>query len=401
MKLFMEQPAAAPIEPSRRALLRLRFLTALTGPFVRLLLRRHVRRIEITGREHLSGPGPKLVLMNHSNPLDPVLLTYFGRRPIQFFVTEPYMASGLTGRLAAWLGQIPKRKLDHDTRSIRVMKKWCEEGAIVGLFPEGQFSWDGQPLPLQPGLASLIRYLDVPVVTARLINGDRLRPAWARFTRRTSLRLEFDPPRHFSADADIESYVRDRIHVDPAACARFPARGKNLARGLAAALRFCFECGADESLRDEGDRLSCRHCGWSWTVTADLRLLSSGGPAFPLAEAWARARARLAAQWGPAPALQSLRPVTIYDATRAQWKPLIQGPLTLANGELTVVGWKLDLRDVMAHTMDWGDLILIRTPRQRLAVRLAGDSRAIWTLALERAIAAAKTLPKENRPHAL
>jgi 1-acyl-sn-glycerol-3-phosphate acyltransferase len=407
MKYFMEHPAVAPIEPTRKALTRLRFLTAITGPFVRFLLRRTVRGVEVTGREHLSGPGPKLVLMNHSNALDPVLLTYFGRKPIQFFVTEPYMATGWVARLASWLGQIPKRKLDHDTRSIRVMKKWCEQGAIVGLFPEGQFSWDGEPLALQPGLGQLIRFLDVPVVTARLINGDRLRPAWARFTRRTSLRLEFDPPRRFGPEEEIESCVRDWIHVDPATCERAPVQGNRLAEGLASFLRFCFECGADESMRDTGNRLSCRHCGRSWTATADLRLLAyvKNGTtktirSLPIRGAWARVRAMLAERWGTRPALQSLRPVTVYDASRAQWTPVTTGPLTLANGKLTIVGWNLDLRDVLAHTMDWGDLILLRTPRARIALRMPGDSRAVWTFAIEQAIAAAKQPLKENL-HAL
>lgn len=382
MKTFMETPAVQPIEPTPSALRRLRFLITLAGPFIRWALHGTVRKVEIVGREHLSG-GPKLVLMNHSNPLDPVLLTAFGRKPIQFLVTEPFMATGFAARLAAWLGQVPKRKLDHDTRSIRILKKWCEVGALVGLFPEGQFSWDGQPLPLQPGLAQLIRFLDVPVVTARLINGDRLQPAWARSARKTSLRLEIDPPRTFGPDEDIESYVRERIHVDPAACARFPVQGKRLAEGLVGFLRFCFECGADHSLRENADRIHCVNCGRGWTVTADNRL-SSLDRSLTIAEIWQRARDRLHRIWGPTPNLKSLGPVTVLDATRAQWKSVTEGTLSLRDGSLRVNDWILDVRGIAAHTMDWGDLILLRTDRQRLAIRMPEDSRAIWTLALEK-----------------
>ncbi len=373
-------PAVPPIEPTRFARCRLNGLLRIVGPIVRVLLRRYVAGVEVVGREHLDG-GPYLVLMNHACPFDPVLLTFYARMVPHFLVTEPFMADRPAARFAAWLGQIPKRKLEPDARAMRMMKRWCGVGGSVATFPEGQFPWDGIPLPLQPGLGDLVRYLEVPLVTVRLINGDRLWPAWAKSPRRTRLRIEIDPPRKFegaeATDSNVEAYVAERIRVDPDECVRWPATGKNLAEGLARFLRFCFACGADEAL-------VCAGCGGRWEVSGENRLRGPAGE-FSIAEAWAKVRSALDRRWSKGTVdLIGLGEVSVIDASKPQWKPVTRGKLALAGGILSVGTWQVPIADVVAHTMDWGDLILIRTRRQRIALRLPDDSRAVWTYAFDR-----------------
>src|SRR5687768_9997734 len=106
-----------PIEPTRRALARNARALRAAGGAVRWFLRRRFDRVEISGREHLVGDGPLLVLANHCHVLDPVLLTAYAGRPLQFLITEPAMFAGPAARFLAWFGQVPKRKLDSDPRS--------------------------------------------------------------------------------------------------------------------------------------------------------------------------------------------------------------------------------------------------------------------------------------------
>jgi 1-acyl-sn-glycerol-3-phosphate acyltransferase/ribosomal protein S27AE len=375
-----------PIEPTTKALKRLHALSFWSGGIVRLLLRRLIPKVEIVGREHLSG-GNRLVLMNHSTQLDPLLISFFGREAIQFLVTEPFMAERRIAKFTAWLGQIPKRKLDTDTRSIRTMKQWCQVGGTAGMFPEGQFSWDGYPLPLQPGLAQLVNYLDVPVVTVRLINGDRLWPAWAKYPRKTSLRFEIDPPKKFAPGESIEDYVAERLHVNPDTCVRFEVTGKKLAEGLAQFLRFCFACGSDSSLTDAGDELKCGHCYKTWQVSAEntLRDLASG-EIQPIAEVWARIQSQLKTGWKEKMHLDGFGEVRVFDASRPQWVTLQTGDLKLEGNLLTVKDWSFDLKELLTHTMDWGNLILLRTHRKRVAIQMPKDSRAVWTVALNEVV---------------
>ncbi|MCM0605639.1 MAG: 1-acyl-sn-glycerol-3-phosphate acyltransferase [Xanthomonadaceae bacterium] len=379
------KPALPSIEPTRMALRRNEALLKTTGPLVRFALKKYITQIEIQGQEHLAN-GSNLVLMNHSNAFDPLLLTFYGRRLIHFLVTEPYMSDRPIAKLAASFGQITKRKLDNEARSIRVMKKWSDLGGSAGMFPEGQFPWDGMPLPLQPGLDQLIRYLDMPVVTVRLINGDRLWPAWAKHPRRTGIRIEVDPPKKFVLGEDIEKWISERLRVDPGTCVRFPSQGKNLSEGLAQFLRFCFSCGDDQSLEDKGDELKCTSCKTTWRVTAENEL-ASPSETLSIRDVWNKIKQDLTQKWEPAVVLQSLGNVTVFDASKAEWVPLDSGSLSIQSETLQIGRWNFKLKDLLAHTLDWGDLILLRSHRKRFAIQMRSDSRAVFTLALDTALA--------------
>jgi hypothetical protein len=339
--------------------------------------------VEVTGREHLAD-GPKLVMMNHSSVFDPFLLTVHGGRPIQFLLTEPAMSLRAASHLAAWWGQVPKRKLDSEARAFRTLKAWCRLGGLVGVFPEGQFPWDGHPLPMQPGLAQLIAYLDVPIVTVRLTNGDRLWPPWAKHPRRTKIRIEIDAPVRLPAGQSLASLVAARLFVDPDACARWPAHGEKLAEGLTRFLRYCPACGADKALADSGNDLRCRSCRRNWAVAADNRLIAEGAT-MTIAQARHAASAHWHQRWHETHHHESLGPVNVLDVSRHRADLLTTDVLHLERWRLRAGGWSLNLQDVLAHTLDWGEVIVLRTARQRLAIRMPHDSRALWSFALDAA----------------
>ncbi|MBX7101871.1 MAG: 1-acyl-sn-glycerol-3-phosphate acyltransferase [Myxococcaceae bacterium] len=376
-------PALAPREPSAEGLAQLERVMGAFGWAARLGTSAFMAEVEVEGREHLA-QGPLLVLMNHRCAFDPWLLTVHARRPIQFLITEPVMSLGTASRLVAWWGQIPKRKLDPDARALRTLKGWTQLGGAVGLFPEGQFPWDGRPLPLQPGLPQLVSYLGVPVVTARLFNSDRVWPPWAKHPRHTRLRLEIDPPRRL-AFGEVEAYVAERIRVDPDGDGpRWPAEGRRLAEGLARFLRLCPECGEDRALTDGGEELRCAACHRVWFVTADNVLHAAGGSS-PLAEVLSQVKTHFRARWRASRRFESLGPADVVDVSRRELAHLARGQLVLDGGTLHVGAWSLQVKDVLAHTLDWDARILLRTAQARLALRLPHDSRALWTLALEEA----------------
>ncbi len=382
---------ALPIEPSASVVTRNERIVRWGGWAARLVTRPWATSVEVEGREHLR-EGPLFVVMNHTNVLDPILLTTHARRPIQFLVTEPAMDLGLPGRFAAWWGQVPKRKLDSDTRSFRMLKAWCRVGGAVGLFPEGEMTWDGYPRPVRPGLQQLVSFLEVPVVTARLLNGDRLWPSWATRPRRTKLRLEFDPPKRFERGESVERYVAERIRVDPETSPRWPVRGRRLAAGLARFLRYCPSCGADAVLDDDtptdhGNRLSCASCGGRWTVTTDNRLTSSGSNgergSMSIAEALRAAENGWREAWRRTERFESLGPVSVLDVSGRDPALLATGTLRLEGRHLRIDAFELAMADVLAHMLDWDERIVLRTPRKRLALRMPHDSRAIFSLAFD------------------
>lgn len=397
---MIPKPAVAAIKPSATALKRLQRLVTCGAWLGRLFLKFYVHQVIVVGKEHLQ-TGPALVLMNHSSALDPLLLAFHLNRPLHFMVTEPFMADRFIARVFSWLGQIPKRKLDYDTHSIRTMKQWTQLGGIAAVFPEGGLSWDGYPLPLQPGLNQFVSYLDVPVVIVRIINGDRFWPSWSKNSRRTTLRLEIDPPKHFKPGENIEDYVASHMAVNPETCLRWPSVGKNLAEGLSKFLRFCPKCGADNVLIERSNELLCQHpaCLSFWKITTDNQLHDQKkGTSLSIAQVLTAVYGHMKQQWlDSEPYFHSMGTVDVLDCSHAQWSHLESGFLELKQGSLRVGTWHLHLNDLSAQTYDWGNLILLRTHRQRIAIRMPKDNRLLWFFVIKEANKASDKLPLNAR----
>lgn len=372
-----------PVVPTR---LRHRILSlghSLFRPLLRFLIKKNISDIEIVGVEKIKKNQPYLVLMNHTTALDPLVLTSVIPPYLHFLITEPFMYQRFFSKLISHVGQVTKRKLDPDTRSIRSLKQWSDLGGSVALFPEGQFSWDGRPLPLQPGLKELVRYLGIPIVTVRLSNGDRLWPAWAKKPRKTKLRIEFDEPILLKADIDVEKYISEKLFVDPNNCIRFPVTGENLADGLPGFLRYCFQCESDSTLVSDQNWLLCRQCGGQWSVNTENSLLQ-GTQTFSIEFVWKKIKEDLNRKWNHSGLqLTSVDQVSVFDISRSQWKFMNSGILKIDHNGLSINEWTIKKQEILAHILDWGNLILIRTPRQRLALRFDSDSRAVWTHAIE------------------
>jgi 1-acyl-sn-glycerol-3-phosphate acyltransferase len=374
-------PALMPTPPTRLKSIVLKFLMLTFGGVARIALKKVVGEVQIHGIDHLK-KGPALVLMNHTNPLDPLLLSCFGRQPIHFFITEPSMTKSFMARLMIFFGQITKRKLMNDTLPIRTMKKWADLGGLVAMFPEGQFSWDGDASPLQPGLHSLIQYLQLPVITIRLSGGQFMKPAWAKKIRRGKLFIEIDPPKKYAQCDEIEKDIAHRLKIQTAATLplNFEKTPHDLSQGIATFFRFCPNCFKEGQLREESNELTCLACHARWNVTLDLQLDSINGrqASISIKHAWEKIKAHLQSLLQKKAIFQSLSPVAVYDCTHTEWKLLAQDTLEFRNETLFLQEWNLLKSDILAFTLDWGDLILIRTQRKRYALKMPGESRAIW-----------------------
>ena len=300
------------------------------------------------------------------------------------------MARSLRAYLMAFFGQITKRKLLNDTLPLRTMKKWCQQKGLVGMFPEGQFSWDGSPSPLQPGLKQLVDYLGVPVVTVRLYNGDHFWPAWAKKPRRTKIKIEIDKPIRISATDDVEAIIKNRIHIDPKKSVPYIANShKDLALGLSAFVRYCHLCHTDQSLTDLGNFLVCNSCKKTYELSSSNALIPlETGPdsVTSIAEYWSQIKTYVEKKLLLKESLASLNEITLFDATQMDWHPITKGYIQYEDGKITINDWTLSLKEVLAYTLDWGDLILIRTERKRFALKMPGESRAIWSLVLDQSV---------------
>lgn len=153
------------------------FLQAVLGPIIRFLF-----RMKVVGVQRMPRAGPLIVIGNHASYLDPVLVLAVSPRYMRFFGLESVVyARGLRGFLKR-CGAIPVRGKGPSNSVVKAAEVF-REGDVLGLFPEGQRSFDGTVGKGRTGAALLSSQHRVPVLPVALKGAYEAYPRWARFPR--------------------------------------------------------------------------------------------------------------------------------------------------------------------------------------------------------------------------
>ena len=373
------------LQPSARNLDLVRRRVRLWRPPFVAVMSRWVQ-LTVTGCERMPRRQPALFLANHSGFFDPPIMVRAAGDQVTMLATASNFREGPLGRFFVHFGAVPKMKYTADARAIISLKRWADAGAYVGLFPEGERTWDGRPLPLAPGIEKLVRLLDVPLVTMRIYNGFRQSPRWSPRFRRGAVHVELDEPRHFARGtplAAIRGYIERRIAVDALGAPRYPVAGSGFARGIANVAWACPDCFLIDGLREAGNRLECRRCRAAWRVDADGRLNGRGGaPTHTLPEVVDRIRRFHAAALDsegrlPAPS----EPMTLLDITSGHPRQVAAGAMRITRDELLIDGadpWRVPIERVQSITVDMRRRLTFRVGRRYLEAVVPSESVLKW-----------------------
>jgi cytidylate kinase len=207
------QSPATPTKASRWPLSRMvrsplddllyRFAYSFIPPLFRFLF-----RMKIEGAENIPAQGPVVIASNHRSNLDPFFLGVSSPRQIHFMAKAELWKVSILGRLISAAGSFPVNRGAADRRAVRNALAILDQGAVLGLFPEGHRHRDGVLGTINPGvtLFSLREgVVTVPVVmkgTERVISGRLLRLPRVRVTFGVPLQI---PPAnlHHSLRADL------------------------------------------------------------------------------------------------------------------------------------------------------------------------------------------------------
>lgn len=149
---------------------------ALTRDFVtRLLVGRLVRgiyRVRTDGLEHVPDHGPALLIANHVTYTDALVLGGLCRRPVRFVVYHRIYSQPLLRWFFRLVRAIPIAPKSEDparlARALEEIDLALAEGEIVGLFPEGKLTRDGELDEFRPGIERILAARPVPVVPVAL-----------------------------------------------------------------------------------------------------------------------------------------------------------------------------------------------------------------------------------------
>ena len=147
--------------------------------FVAWMASRFVYRFKVQGDEQIPTEGAAVLVCNHVSFVDAVLLMAASPRPIRFLMDHRIFKVPVLGWLFRLAKAIPIAPQKEDPAAyeaaFREAVQVLREGDLLGIFPEGGITRDGQLQPFKGGVMKIIEQaraqgMDVPVIPMALTN---------------------------------------------------------------------------------------------------------------------------------------------------------------------------------------------------------------------------------------
>ena len=151
-------------------------------------------RMEVEGRENLPETGPFILVANHQSILDPFLVQAKCKRPVHTLTKSTQFAGGFFRWILPRINCIPTRRYRIEPQAVRTVLRRLDEGEAVGIYPEGERSWDAELQPFRRGTIRLLLKAGVPVIPCGVVGSYDVWPRWSKRIRRRTVRIEFGEP---------------------------------------------------------------------------------------------------------------------------------------------------------------------------------------------------------------
>ena len=122
--------------------------------------------LNVHGLHNLPPQGPFIICANHTSWFDPPMVgcVLSGRNRIYFMAKEELFKVFILGALIKKLGAFPVKRNKADLGAIKHALKLLEKGGILGLFPEGTRTRNGELGELHNGAALIALMSKKPVL---------------------------------------------------------------------------------------------------------------------------------------------------------------------------------------------------------------------------------------------
>ena len=140
--------------------------------FIVWLLVHSVYRLRTEGVGHIPAEGPAVLVCNHVSFVDALVIAAACRRPIRFVMDHRIFRWPMLSFVFRHSRAIPIAPAKEDAAMMEAafaeVSKALADGELIGLFPEGKITADGELCPFRPGLARILEANPVPVVPMAL-----------------------------------------------------------------------------------------------------------------------------------------------------------------------------------------------------------------------------------------
>lgn len=170
-----------------------RFASAL----IRVAARTGLPELRIDGLANIPAEGPFLIIANHQSILDPLLIQAFCPRPVFTMAKSTQFSHPIMRWLMLRALSFPVRRYQIDPQAARTVLDHLRHGHGVGIYPEGERTWDGALQPPRLGTIRLILKAGVPVVPTTISGAYDVWPRWHTAIRPGPIHICFGSPISF------------------------------------------------------------------------------------------------------------------------------------------------------------------------------------------------------------
>ena len=124
---------------------------------------------KIYGADNIPSSGPVIIVANHINVFDPLVVGCSINRQVHFLAKdELFNITGL-GKLIRALGAFPIKRGGNDHKAIKTGLEYLKNEKVIGIFPEGTRSMTGEIGKGLPGAALFALKSDAKVVPIGIV----------------------------------------------------------------------------------------------------------------------------------------------------------------------------------------------------------------------------------------
>ncbi len=226
------------------------------------------------------GNRPYLILYNHQTGFDQFFVGIAFRDPVYYVATEDIFSLGFLSSLLRFAVEpIPIKKQTTDIGAVKNCAKVAKEGGTIAIAPEGNRTFHGRTVYINPSIVSLIKVLKMPVAFFRIEGGFGVQPRWSDVVRKGKMRayvadvLEPETIKTMSDD-ELFAYVQEKLYVDEARADAHFYHAKN-AEYMERLFYVCPYCGLSE-FESHNDVVTCKKCQKQIQYTSSKELKGIG-----------------------------------------------------------------------------------------------------------------------------
>ena len=135
-------------------------------------------RLTFENKDLIPDNGPFILIMNHESYLDPILMSTLSTRRIGFFTKSTSFTNRLLQPIFRAYRSMPNRRYEIDPHVVRLALKKIKAGECIGIFPEGERTWNGRLLSFKYNTVRFLMSVQIPIVVVKIEGAFKILPRW-------------------------------------------------------------------------------------------------------------------------------------------------------------------------------------------------------------------------------